>query len=138
MRLGRLLPPSAARVRSSPSPMTDSGREDRLSRRAVVLAAALPVAAAAGDSSLYVPAGNVVGIFWALVATFVVGAGWRTRSLALASALLAAALPHFAPEAWMEAWPSAWPRAAFLLGLAPPLAAVALVLWVGRARERAP
>ena len=57
-----------------------------------------------GDASLYVPTGNVVGIFWALVAAFVARTGWNTRVLALGLAAVAVALPYLAPGAWLEAW----------------------------------
>jgi hypothetical protein len=76
-------------------------------------------------------------MFWVLVMVFVVRARLRTRALAIALACAAALLVQIAPEAWMGSWPSSHPRAAFLLGFAPPLAAAALVLYLGRRREPA-
>lgn len=90
-----------------------------------------------GDADLFIPTGNVVGIFWAIVATFVARTGWRTRALALGLAGVAVALPHLGPDAWLATWPSEWPRAAFLVGFAPPLGVAALVLFVARRRAAA-
>lgn len=90
-----------------------------------------------GDADLFIPTGNVVGIFWTIVAVFVARVGWRTRALALGLAGVAVALPHLAPDAWLATWPSEWPRAAFLLGFAPPLSVAALVLLVARRRATA-
>jgi hypothetical protein len=89
-----------------------------------------------GDESLFVPTGNVVAIFWVLIAVFVVRTGWRTRALAILLALVAVALPHLMPSGWL-AWLPDDPRAAFMLGFLPPLGTAALVLRLGRLRERA-
>lgn len=88
------------------------------------------------DPTLFVPTGNVVGVFWVFVMVFVVKATARARALAIALACAAAILPQLAPEGWMAAWPSSYPRAAFLLGFAPPLLAAGAVLLVERGRAR--
>lgn len=111
----------------------------RLARRAapLVAALALPVSAAAqGDESLFVPTGNVVGMFWVFVTVFVVKATARVRALAIMLASAAAILPHLAPEPWLASWPGDYPRAAFMLGFLPPLCAAAAVLLIDRRRAR--
>jgi len=80
------------------------------------------------DPSLVVPTGNVVSVFFVLVAAFVAGQGWRTRLLALAAGIAGIVASTFVPVAWM----AESPRAAFLAGFAPPIAAAALVLWIRR------
>lgn len=92
------------------------------------------LAVAQADATLFVPTGNVVGIFWVFVMVFVVRATARIRALAIALASAAAIGVQFAPEAWMASWPATHPRAAFMLGFAPPLGVAALVLWLGRRR----
>jgi hypothetical protein len=106
-------------------------------RVAALLIITLPSLAAARDESLFVPTGSVVGMFWVLVMVFVVRATVRIRALAIALGCAAAILVQLASDRWMDSWPSTHPRAAFLVGLAPPLGVAALVLSLSRRRERA-
>jgi hypothetical protein len=88
-----------------------------------------------GDESLFVPTGNVVGIFLVLVGAGVFADRWRTRLAAIAPALVAAFLPHLAPDAWLAPWLAESPRAAFFLGFAPPLAVAGAILYLSRERR---
>ncbi len=119
--------------------MTTPGLKDRPRLRSALLTVTLTLpataAARAGDESLFVPTGNVVGVFWALVAVFVVRVRWRARLLALALASAGIALPYLLPDGWLAPWLPSSPRAAFMLGFLPPLAAAGLVLTVARWRE---
>ncbi len=86
------------------------------------------------DPTLFVPTGNVVGVFWVFVMVFVLKASVRARALAIALACAAAILPQLVPDAWMAGWPSSYPRAAFMLGFLPPLLAAGTVLLLERRR----
>ena len=84
------------------------------------------------DPTLVVPTGNVVSVFFILVAAFVAGEGWRARLAAIGAGILGIAASALLPTGWLVESP----RAAFLVGFAPPVAAAAAVLWVARRRAR--